>query len=168
MAAQEPGSEGPMKSSVDRLRRELDHWLDVAVSKGEQALDSLGIRPGKSWTPQVDVIETSDGVEVYIDVAGISPEGIDMSLVGNMLTIRGDKPGLARPEGTIVHRNERGSGPFVRAIPLPVAVDADSVDAEARNGTLRVTLQKTARGKARPITIRPETRTPDRPVGDGF
>lgn len=156
MSAPEPGPESPLMSSVDRLRREFDHWLDMAVSKGEQALDSLGLRSGRPWTPLVDVLETADDVQVLIDTPGVAAEGIDLSIAGNMLTIRGEKPTVARTEGQVVHRSERTSGPFVRSIPLPAQVDPDRVDAEARNGTLFVRIQKTARGKARPIQIRPE------------
>ena len=67
---EEPKS--PLTSSAERLRHELDRWLEVAWHQGERALDAFGIR-GSKWTPMVDVIETGDSVLVYADLPGIKP-----------------------------------------------------------------------------------------------
>ena len=74
MAEQESTSapENPLTASVERLRRELDHWLEVAWQQGERALDKIGVRAGTlTSTPAVDVIETEEDVLVLVDLPGV-------------------------------------------------------------------------------------------------
>jgi len=53
----------------------------------------------------------------------------------------------------VMHRRERFAGTFQRAIPLPIAVDPDHVQATAKNGVLTVTLKRTAPPTAREIRV---------------
>src|SRR5262245_14571797 len=81
----------PIAASVEKLRRELDHWLDVAWSQGEKALDAVGLRGGIGWTPAIDVVERGDEVYVYVDIPGVNPQSIELTIAGNMLTLKGEK-----------------------------------------------------------------------------
>lgn len=161
-------AEGPLVASVERLRHELDRWFEVAMSQGGRALDRFGIRmPERTPTPSVDVVETGDDVIVLADLPGVDPAGLDVSLAGNMLTIKGTKPVTPIAEGHVVHANERAHGKFTRSVPLPAPVNPEIVSAEARDGVLRIRLAKSERAKSRQIQIRVGESNPMRPVGEG-
>ncbi len=148
-----PDTDSPLKSSAERLRNELDHWLEVAWSQGEKALDVLGVRGDRPWAPSAEVIETPNDVLVLLDLSGVDSDQIDVALTGNMLTVKGDRAATSIGDDDVRHLSERRTGKFNRAIPLPVPVDADAVNAEMKDGVLRVTLSKSERAKPKTIQI---------------
>ena len=152
-------SDSLITSSVERLRHELDRWLDIAWSQGERAIDSLGLRGGeRDWCPPIDVRETGDSVLVDVELPGVHPAAVEVTLAGHMLTITAPIESVAE-EGE-VRRRERPRGRFRRAIPLPVSVDSDKVDAESKHGLLRVTVGKTASAVEKKVPVRGEDAPP--------
>ncbi|MCA9096139.1 MAG: Hsp20/alpha crystallin family protein [Planctomycetaceae bacterium] len=147
--------------SLDRLRREFDNMLDRARTKGGQALDLFGLKSG-SHVPFADVVELDDEVRVIVDLPGVAPDQVDLSLTGNMLTIRGNRPTGDQPESATTHLCERPRGDFERVLPLPTEVDPDQVNAHADNGVLTVTLGKKQSCRTHSIPI--QTATPSTPV----
>jgi HSP20 family protein len=72
----------------------------------------------------------------------------------NRLTLSGEKSPISsdvKPEA--FHRNERASGKFLRTLDLPVEVDDGSVEAEYKNGLLRVTVPKAEKAKPKQIKV---------------
>jgi HSP20 family protein len=108
-----------------------------------------------AWTPPIDLVETPEAFLLLAEVPGVDPSAIDLSLTGNVLTIRGDKSPDEGGEPTSAHR-ERIFGPFHRQVVLPGEVDFEATQAEARNGVLKIKLPK--RAAARPRTIPVEKR----------
>lgn len=147
--------------SLERLRREFDNMLDRARTKGGQALDLFGLKPG-THLPFVDVYETDDEVRVIVDLPGVSPDQVDLSLTGNMLTIRGNRPTGDQGDSAIKHVTERPQGEFERILPLPVDVEPEQVSAHAENGVLTVTLGK--KQSCRPHSIPIQTAAPSVPT----
>jgi HSP20 family protein len=84
---------------------------------------------------------------------GVDPKTLELSVLHGTLTIKGEKPGLAQVSAEAYHRNERAAGRFVRAIELPVAVNAAGVHADYKNGLLLVTLPKSEAAKPKQIPI---------------
>lgn len=158
MSANDVRSEGRLTASVERLRRELDHWLEVAFAQGGRALDIMGLRgQGGPWTPAVDVIEGLEEVHIYVDLPGIDPRTVEVTIADNILTVKGDAP-LAPAEKTdTVHVRERPQGPFTRSIPIMAPVDPEAVSAEAKDGVLHVRLGKAEQARARHVHIRVES-----------
>ena len=160
--------ENPLTASVERLRRELDHWLEVAWQQGERALDKIGVRAGSlTSTPAVDIIETDEEVLVLADLPGVDPERVTVELTGHMLTIAGERTGEDVDRAKTVHVRERFDGQFRRSVPLPVPVKPDEVEAEVTHGVLRVRMPKAdvARSKRIPIKTAPKTTTSSSAVG---
>jgi HSP20 family protein len=147
---------GPISHSVERIRKEFERWLDAVIQQGERALDAVGRRVDRQWMPAVDVVETPTEVHVDVDLAGVDPASVDVTLVGNTLTIRGPKKFLALSEGAVAHLTERPHGPFERVIPMPVAVLCDGVMAEMKNGVLRLRMVKSEKARAMKIPVRTE------------
>jgi len=158
----EPNPQHTWAASVERIRGELDNWLEVAVTRGGEALDKMGIKPDTGvWLPAFDMCESSKQVCVWVDLPGVEISSVSVELTGNMLTISGKRDETRFCENSVVHSSERRTGQFQRPIPMPAAVDADSVIAEANNGVLKVTLSKAVEAQPRQIPIttgsKPET-----------
>ena len=139
---------------VERVRQEVDRWLDVVRSTGERTLESLGLTgASRQANPPVDIIELPEEILVQIDLPGVSAESVELSLVGNMLTVNGLRPSYEFGSDARVHLQERGVGRFQRAIPLPAAVNNDAIRAETRDGLLTVTLRKATPTAGRSIPV---------------
>jgi HSP20 family protein len=146
------------ESPADKIRDVVAGWIDVVASQKERALDAFNMRgPGKTWVPEADIVETEAQVIVLVDLPGVEPTNVDLVLVGNMLTIKGEQSADSAGVGGTVQRRERPSGPFARSIPLPVPVDPEKVSAESRNGVLTVTLarQESVKSRQIPIGVKP-------------
>lgn len=102
------------------------------------------------WVPVIDLVETPEAYLLNAEVPGVDPGSIDLSLTGNTLTLRGQKPSEDGQEPTGAFM-ERRFGPFHRQVTLPGEVDFEATRAEARHGVLRIRLPK--RQSARPRTI---------------
>ena len=136
------------------LQSELNRLFDEYVAPTRFApgqTPPMDLEPA-SWSPAVDLVETAEAYVVVADVPGVDPSTIDLSLTGNVLTIRGVKPDEHASEASGPLR-ERLFGPFHRQIVLSGAVDFEATQAEARNGVLKIRLPKREAAKARTIPV---------------
>ena len=115
--------------------------------------DSSGVTA--DWVPQVDINEFDDRFQLYVDVPGVDPKEVEITLEGGVLTISGERYAQAAKEGEQVfhRRNERGSGRFYRRFIMPESVDAEKVKATDRHGVLEITIPKQAKAMPRRIEI---------------
>ena len=106
-----------------------------------------------AWVPALDVQENKDNYTIRVEVPGLKREDIEVSLEDGELTISGERKTETPVEGTEVHRQERFYGKFSRTITLPVAVAADQVKAQYKDGILTVTLAKVEHAKPKQIIV---------------
>ncbi|MBX6313162.1 MAG: Hsp20/alpha crystallin family protein [Isosphaeraceae bacterium] len=159
-------------SRIDDLRRELSapltalqdelgrliHQYRVLSPLGPTRLrprsrsEAAAARPAAAWSPAIDLIETPDELFLWADLPGVDPASVELTIIGTELTLRGDKP-AATIHGGEARTRERKSGPFHRAITLPCPVNAETVEAEARDGLLRIRLPKAPEVRAHTIPI---------------
>jgi HSP20 family protein len=104
----------------------------------------------------VDVSETADKIVVKAEVPGLDSKDIDISLSGDILTIKGEKKSEREEKEENYHLVERSYGSFARSIRLPVGVEADKIEASYKQGVLTVTCPKKEEVKAKPIEIKAE------------
>jgi HSP20 family protein len=109
---------------------------------------------GKGWTPPVDISEGPDAVMIHMDVPGIDADNIDISLAGNVLSVRGERNREQGKES--YHRTERWYGPFQRSVEIPTNVDAGNIKANYKRGVLTLNLPKMKKRPAKKIEV--ETR----------
>jgi len=102
--------------------------------------------------PAINVWEGADEVYAEAELPGVKSEDLEISVVGNELTIKGHR-GDHNGEGVAYHRRERGVGDFSRVIHLPVEVDADKVQAVLCDGVLTLTLPKAEAAKPKKIQV---------------
>jgi len=135
---------------VSRLRREMDRLWEDFFGPGPR-----GLRPWtEEWTPAVDVSETAEQVTVKTELPGIDPKEIDISLVGDLLTIKGEKKSEREEKKENYHLVERSYGSFSRSVRLPAAVDNDKIEAKYDKGVLTISCPKKEPVKPKAITIK--------------
>jgi HSP20 family protein len=139
---------------VERVRQEVDRWLEAVRSTGERALETLGLTGvNRPSFPLVDIIELPEEVLVQIELPGIPAESVELSLVGNMLTLNANRVCQDFSSDARIHQRERQLGRIQRSIPLPAAVDDNAIRAETKDGLLTVTLRKATPPSGRSIPI---------------
>jgi len=142
-----------LTNSAEKIKGELDRLMEFALNKGEQALDTIGLKaPGEAWLA-VDVVEFDEGIRVLANVPGVSAAEIDVALAGNMLTIKTGLPTQQDKDQEKFHLRERACGQVERAIALPIPVDPEHVSAEVHDGVLTVHLKKTPQSCAHHIPV---------------
>ena len=139
-----------LEHPVATLRDEMNRLFDSFWS-GEFLPEKF---PFARAFPSVDVTETADAVVVKAEVPGLEAKDIDLSIVGDVLTISGEKKQeTEEKEKNYTHREVR-YGSFSRSLQLPASVDVENVQAECKKGVLTVTLPKTEKEKARKIAVK--------------
>jgi HSP20 family protein len=138
------------------------NWLQPFAALQEE-LGELTSRvfgeTGELWprgvmTASVDVAETAGAVEVRMDLPGVKPDEIDIQMSDNFLTVSGTRKEEKEDKDKTYHRVERRQGTFARTIALPCCVSEDKVDAQYKDGVLKIVMPKTEEAKARKIKVR--------------
>jgi HSP20 family protein len=112
-----------------------------------------GVLPGASRAqPAANMWEGDEAVVVELEVPGLKSDQVEISVVGNQLTLELERPDVQQ-EGVTYHRRERPVGSFTRVLRLPAEVDANRVEAGLRDGVLTITLPKAESAKPRKIQV---------------
>ena len=122
----------------------------------QERLGRLTSAPPESWTPPIDVYETTTTYVITAEVPGLSREKIDLAVEEWRLTIRGQRTdrSVASGEITHFHQVERGHGAFARTFEFADKVDTDGVSADLTDGVLTVTLPKVPPPPPRRIQVK--------------
>lgn len=134
--------------------RELEHIQDELSRVFSRSLS--GDHDGRPSTgfPAVNVLASKEDVKVVAELPGMQPEDIDISVLGNTVTISGERKPEVPAEGTVYHRRERSHGKFIRTVELPVDVDRDKVDARYSDGVLTVGLPRLEAQRPKQIAVK--------------
>ena len=135
----------------DVARRFINRWL--ADGFGPSAYGAPAYEASLADTaPSLNVRETPDAYVVEVELPGIDPQNVDVTLEGRTVTIRGSYDESEERQGTYLLREWR-SGTFLRSVALPAVIDADQARSDVRNGELVLTLPKAAQHRARRLQI---------------
>jgi HSP20 family protein len=107
-----------------------------------------------TWMPPVDIYETEDGYVLEAELPGFTTEDLDIELVENRLTLRGERKPPSTVKEEPYRRHERAYGRFERSFLLPAVIDRDHVTAEMHHGVLTLRLPKSDLAKPKRIPIR--------------
>lgn len=133
---------------IDRLQNEINRlfsgWGDTESTSATA-----------EWAPSVDINEYGNRFQLFVDVPGVDPKAVDITLDNGVLTISGERPVpiASEDENMVRRRVERGYGRFHRRFILPDTVDTDNVKAADRNGVLEITIAKHAKAQPRRIPV---------------
>jgi len=102
--------------------------------------------------PPLNIWEDENAYYAEAEIPGVTQDDLEVFTIGSELTLRGNrKP--TEGENVSYHRQERGTGEFVRVVTLPGEVDAEKVEACLHNGVLTLTLPKAEAFKPRKIAV---------------
>ena len=112
--------------------------------------------PGErmAWAPSVNICEKADRLIVRAEIPGVNKDNIDISMTGEMLTIRGERATPADFKDEECLRSEIAYGNFSRSIMLPAPVDAEKIEATYENGMLELNLPKVKAAVPAKIQVR--------------
>jgi HSP20 family protein len=132
---------------------ELSH-VEKKLKKFFEDFDSpftgdWGFKPFNSnvFAPRVDVTEDNNNLYVHAEVPGVDKNDIKINIVGDVLTISGEKKSEQKDENKNYYRIERNFGAFSRSFTLPAEIITDKIGAEYKDGVLNITLPKTEEAK---------------------
>lgn len=143
----------------DVLRRDPGRWLPTLREDFEQLLGDWLDLPeqtetaSRSWRPRYDLEDTDDAYVLHVELPGVEPEDIDVTVQDTTLTVKGERQFYEQRSEERFARRERSFGAFLRVVQLPDTVDEQAVQATHHNGVLTVTVPKTAETRARRITV---------------
>ena len=132
---------GDIQHEVNRL---FDNF------SGRPAQGTAGER---MWLPAVDVRETKDEIVLSFDVPGMTEKDIQLSITGDLMTVKGERRFERDDSQDTYHRVERVYGKFERTVQLAMPVQTDKVKATYREGVLEVKLPKVEAAKPHEIKI---------------
>ena len=134
--------------SVRQLQDDINRLFS-----GWSTNDSSGVTA--DWVPSVDINEFDDKFQLFIDVPGVDPKDVEITLESGVLTITGERFAQAAKaeENVVSRRAERGTGRFYRRFILLESVDADKVKATDRHGVLEIMIPKQAKAQPRRIKV---------------
>lgn len=134
----------------EALQREVDR---VFSDFGQ--VSSWFQRGRDDFDPTIDISETDNDLQVTAELPGVDDKDVEVTLVGNTLTIKGEKHAEKDREEKDYHVVERSFGSFQRILPLGFEADPDAVDAKFAKGALTVIVPKPAEQvrKTKKITV---------------
>lgn len=140
MVRYNPFGVSELQNQINRL---FSNWGDT-----ESSAATAG------WIPMVDIQEYGDRFQLFVDLPGVDPKDVDITLDNGVLTISGERNfPIVEDQDMINRRSERGQGAFHRRFILPETVDADKVKATDRNGVLEISIPKQAKAQPRRIKV---------------
>lgn len=106
------------------------------------------------WAPLVDITEDEKEYLIKAELPEVPKEGVSVTLENGVLTISGERKFEKEAKGRRYHRVERAYGHFARSFTLPEDAEAGSVNAEFKDGVLKVHLTKSPKALPRSIEVK--------------
>ena len=130
-------------------------WNDVDQLFGNVFRNSglTELQPAEMIGLPLEVSETGSELKVVAELPGVEEKDVSVELVGDVLTIKGEKKTEEERKDENYHIAERHYGAFARSLRLPYKVEADKVQATFKNGVLTITMPKPAELQQQPKRI---------------
>jgi HSP20 family molecular chaperone IbpA len=124
-----------------------------AKEKMEVAPPAEQTKPGRVFTPAVDIFETKKEITLLADLPGVKAEHLTIDLSDDILTLTGEvKPFEEPDEEDILIEYEVGN--YYRQFTLSELIDQNKIDAQLNNGVLRLTMPKVEKATPRKIAVK--------------
>ena len=137
-------------SDLMGIQDEINRLFDITLSR--RPFERMGLFDGE-WAPAIDVLEDEDRVLVKAELPGMSEKDIDVSILGDTLTIKGKRQKEEKKEEKHYHRLERAYGAFHRSVTLPGTVASEKAKASFKNGILEIEMPKKEEAKPKQIKV---------------
>lgn len=137
----------PHRSFAD-LRSDMNRLFGSVLGPA-----ASGPATAASWAPAVDMYATTDNLVVSVELPGVPDKEVNVSVVGEVLSIRGQRPVPDDAGQSRQYWSERWFGEFERHIGIPFPVNAAQVKASFKDGVLTITLPKAEEIRPREIKV---------------
>jgi HSP20 family protein len=134
--------------AVISLQDEVNRLFEDTFARDRQGHADL-----TTWAPAVDIYETENELVVQADLPDLQDKDIDVRVVNNTLTIRGERKFEKDVNEENYLRIERAYGSFTRSFTLPNTINAEAIRAGYHNGVLTVRMSKRKESKPKQIQI---------------
>lgn len=104
--------------------------------------------------PAFDIVENEKEYVASAELPGMDVKDIDVTLSDGILTVKGEKRQEHEDKGDGYHRIERHYGSFHRSFRIPGKIKMDGVDANYKDGILKLTLPKTEESETKKIEVK--------------
>ena len=129
---------------MDRLQREMNRLFEDF---------DQGMKPIAGF-PAMNVWMNEDGAVATAELPGVNVNDLDIRVVGQTLTLSGERKMEDLTKDAVFHRRERSKGKFTRTLDLPFLVDSEKVQATLEKGILRILLPRAEQDKPRKISVK--------------
>lgn len=107
-----------------------------------------------TWAPTCDIYETEHEIVIKAELPDVKKEDIEVHIENNVLTLRGERKFEEETKKDNYHRVERSYGEFRRSFALPNFIDPDKINAEYKDGMLRVKIGKREEMKPKQVEVK--------------
>lgn len=132
---------------VESLQREMNQLFDRFMPTGD------GLNKTLRFIPSAEMDETDDAFQLKLEVPGMEAKDLSVDVTETSVSISGERKSESKTEEKGVTRSEFHYGKFERRIPLPAHIQTDQVQAECKNGILRLTLPKVEAEKRKAVKV---------------
>ena len=133
---------------LEALQEDVNRLFQESLTRPKREMPS-----GRLWAPAVDVTENDESIVVKAELPGMKKEDIDIELVGDTLTIRGERKFQDEEKKENYVRVERAYGRFQRSFTLGVPVKQTDIKACYKEGVLEVTIPKAEEVKPKKVEV---------------
>lgn len=132
---------------VESLQRQLNRLFDEIAPTGRRGEE------GNAFIPPTEIEETPDAVHFKVEVPGVDPKDLDVQVSPEAVSISGERKSEIKTEERGITRTEFRYGRFQRVIPLPTRVQHDQVQAEYKDGILKLRLPKAEEDRNKVVKV---------------
>ena len=131
------------------MRDAMDRLFEDSVVRSSGLFPSL-----RAEQPAVDMYQTDTDVVVKASLPGMKSEDVDISVTGDVITLKGEHKEEHETSEENYFRKEMRYGSFTRSLPIPVPVNVDKAEAEFQDGVLTVKMPKTEESKPKTVKVK--------------
>ena len=132
------------------IQDEINRLFDVTL--GRHPFERIGLLEGE-WAPAIDIVEDENKIVVKAELPGMTEKDIDVSILSDTLTIKGEKKKEEEKKEKHYHRLERTYGAFHRTVTLLSSVASEKAKASFKNGILEIEMPKKEEAKPKQIKV---------------
>jgi HSP20 family protein len=132
---------------IDALQRQMNRLFDELMPVTREAGNDI------AFVPPAEMEETPDAIHLKLEVPGMDAKDLDVQVSADSVLITGERKSETKTEERGMTRTEFRYGKFQRAIPLPARVQNTNVQAEYKDGILKLTLPKAEEEKNKVVKV---------------
>jgi HSP20 family protein len=132
-----------------RFARELLRWDPFREMTSYPSMEAI-----TTFSPAFEVKETKDGYTFKADVPGVKESDLDVTRLGNRVTVSGKRDAEKEEQTDTYYTYERNYGSFARSFTLPEGIDADHIHAELKDGVLTMVVPKKPEAQPKKISLK--------------